>query len=84
MQFNIAIIDIKWGVVYIMDIDQTQAFAAIVAHGGFVEAGRHHCLTQLTTSARIRRLEEEIGVPLLLCGTVSCRLGWTGLTGRHL
>lgn len=47
-----------------MDIDQSRTFLAIIAHGSFLEAARHLDLTQSTVSARILRLEEELGVRL--------------------
>jgi len=49
-----------------MDIDQTRTFLAIVAHGSFLEAARHLHLTQSTVSARVRRLEEELGTRLFV------------------
>lgn len=47
-----------------MDIDQARTFLTITAHGSFVEAGRQLHLTQSTVSARIQRLEEELGTRL--------------------
>lgn len=47
-----------------MDIDQARTFLAITAHGSFLEAARHLHLTQSSVSARIRRLEDELGVRL--------------------
>ncbi|MGD8999993.1 MAG: LysR family transcriptional regulator [Granulosicoccaceae bacterium] len=47
-----------------MDIDQARTFLAITAHGSFLEAARHMHLTQSTVSARIRRLEDELGARL--------------------
>lgn len=47
-----------------MDIDQARTFLAITAHGSFVEAARKLHLTQSTVSARIRRLEDELGICL--------------------
>lgn len=49
-----------------MDIDQARTFLAITAHGSFLEAARHLHLTQSTVSARIRRLEDELGVRLFV------------------
>lgn len=49
-----------------MDIDQARTFLSIVAHGSFIEASRHQHLTQSTISARIQRLEEELGVRLFV------------------
>lgn len=49
-----------------MDIDQARTFLAIADCGSFIEAaGRLH-LTQSTVSARIRRLEEELGARLFV------------------
>jgi len=44
-----------------MDINQARTFLAIVAHGSFLEAAQQLSLTQSTVSARIQRLEEELG-----------------------
>jgi DNA-binding transcriptional LysR family regulator len=49
-----------------MDIDQARTFLAITAHGSFLEAARQPRLTQSTVSARIRRLEEELGARLIV------------------
>lgn len=49
-----------------MDIDQARTFLAIAAHGSFIEAARRLHLTQSTVSARIQRLEEELGVRLFV------------------
>ena len=45
-----------------MDIDQARTFLAITSRGSFLEAARQLHLTQSTVSARIRRLEDELGV----------------------
>lgn len=47
-----------------MDIEQARTFLAITAYGSFLEASRHLHLTQSTVSARIQRLEEELGTRL--------------------
>ena len=47
-----------------MDIDQARTFLAITAHGSFLEASRQLHLTQSTVSARIQRLEDELGARL--------------------
>jgi DNA-binding transcriptional LysR family regulator len=47
-----------------MDVDQARTFLAITAHGSFQEAAGHLYLTQSTVSARIKRLEEELGARL--------------------
>jgi len=49
-----------------MDIDQARTFLAIAAHGSFIEASKHLHLTQSTVSARIQRLEEELGTRLFV------------------
>lgn len=49
-----------------MDIDQAKTFLAITAHGSFLEAARQLHLTQSTVSARIRRLEDELGTRLFV------------------
>jgi len=49
-----------------MDIDQARTFLAITAYGSFLEAARRLHLTQSTVSARIQRLEEELGVRLFV------------------
>lgn len=47
-----------------MDIDQAKTFLAITAQGSFLEAAKQLHLTQSTVSARIRRLEDELGTRL--------------------
>ena len=47
-----------------MDIDQARTFLAITANGSFLEASRQLHLTQSTVSARIQRLEDELGARL--------------------
>jgi DNA-binding transcriptional LysR family regulator len=49
-----------------MDIDQARTFLAITAHGSFVEASKQLHLTQSTVSARIQRLEDELGTRLFV------------------
>jgi DNA-binding transcriptional LysR family regulator len=49
-----------------MDIEQARTFLSITAHGSFLEASRQLHLTQSTVSARIQRLEEELGVRLFV------------------
>jgi DNA-binding transcriptional LysR family regulator len=49
-----------------MDIDQARTFLTIIGHGSFLEAARRLHLTQSTVSARIRRLEEELGARLFV------------------
>ena len=49
-----------------MDIDQARTFLAIAANGSFLEAARQLHLTQSTVSARIQRLEDELGTRLFV------------------
>lgn len=49
-----------------MDIGQVRTFLAITACGSFLEAARRLHLTQSTVSARIQRLEEELGARLFV------------------
>lgn len=49
-----------------MDIDQARTFLAITASGSFLEAAKQLHLTQSTVSARIQRLEEELGTRLFV------------------
>ena len=62
-----------------MDIYQARTFLAIAAYGSFIEASRKLHLTQSTVSARIQRLEEELGVHLF----VRNRSGAILTTGGH-
>jgi DNA-binding transcriptional LysR family regulator len=49
-----------------MDIEQARTFLAITAHGSFLDAAKQLHLTQSTVSARIQRLEEELGARLFV------------------
>jgi DNA-binding transcriptional LysR family regulator len=49
-----------------MDIDQARTFLAITANGSFLEAAKQLYLTQSTVSARIQRLEDELGTRLFV------------------
>lgn len=49
-----------------MDIDQARTFLAIAAAGSFQDAAKRLHLTQSTVSARIQRLEEELGARLFV------------------
>jgi len=49
-----------------MDIDQARTFLAICAHGSFLDASKQLHLTQSTVSARIQRLEQELGTRLFV------------------
>ena len=61
-----------------MDIDQARTFLAITARGSFLEAARQLHLTQSTVSARIRRLEDELGVCLFKRNRAGARLTTAG------
>jgi DNA-binding transcriptional LysR family regulator len=47
-----------------MNIRQLESFLAIARHGGFVEAAERLNVTQSTISARIKELEQDLGVAL--------------------
>jgi DNA-binding transcriptional LysR family regulator len=49
-----------------MDIDQARTFLAIAAHGSFLEAANRLHLTQSTVSARIQKLEADLGATLFV------------------
>lgn len=49
-----------------MDIEQARTFLTVTAHGSFLEAARYLHLTQSTVSARIGRLEDELGIRLFV------------------
>lgn len=49
-----------------MDVDQARTFLAIAACGSFLEASRQLHITQSTVSARIQRLEQDLGVRLFV------------------
>lgn len=49
-----------------MDIEQARTFLAIIAHGSFLEAASQLYVTQSTISARIQRLEDELGARLFI------------------
>jgi DNA-binding transcriptional LysR family regulator len=46
-------------------LDSLKHFLLIVEHGTFTEAAKHAFLTQPSLSASIRRLEDQLGAPLL-------------------
>jgi len=62
-----------------VDIDQARTFLAIAANGSFLEASRQLHLTQSTVSARVQRLEDELGGRLF----VRNRAGATLTTAGH-
>lgn len=47
-----------------LDVEDARTFLAIVARGSFLDAARQLHVTQSTVSARVRRLEEALGVRL--------------------
>jgi DNA-binding transcriptional LysR family regulator len=49
-----------------MDIDQARTFLAIAAHGSLVEAAQRLHVTQSTISARLQKLEQELGSRLFI------------------
>lgn len=49
-----------------MDIDQAKTFLAIAAHGSFLEAAKRLHVTQSTVSARILKLESDLGASLFV------------------
>lgn len=61
-----------------MDIEQARTFLAITAHGSFLEAARQLCLTQSTVSARIQRLEDELGARLFVRNRSGASLTFAG------
>jgi len=61
-----------------MDIDQARTFLAIAANGSFLEASRQLHLTQSTVSARIQRLEEELGARLFVRNRAGASLTTAG------
>ncbi|MGO9135879.1 MAG: LysR substrate-binding domain-containing protein [Methylovirgula sp.] len=48
-----------------LDLDLLRSFVSVVDSGGFTRAGERVHRTQSTVSQQIRRLEEEVGRPLL-------------------
>ncbi|MGE5164126.1 MAG: LysR family transcriptional regulator, partial [Sphingobacteriales bacterium] len=48
-----------------MDIDLLRSFVSVVDAGGFTRAGERVHRTQSTVSQQIKRLEEQLGRPLL-------------------
>jgi len=49
-----------------VDTEQARTFLTIAANGSFLEAARQLHLTQSTVSARVQRLEEELGARLFI------------------
>ena len=48
-----------------MDIDLLRSFVSVVDAGGFTKAGERVHRTQSTVSQQIKRLEDQLGRPLL-------------------
>src|SRR5438552_15298611 len=48
-----------------LDLDRLRSFASVVDAGGFTRAGERVHRTQSTVSQQIKRLEEDVGQPLL-------------------
>jgi len=61
-----------------MDIDQARTFLAVVAHGSFVAAGEQLHVTQTAVSARIRSLEDQLGMRLFVRDRTGARLTSAG------
>jgi DNA-binding transcriptional LysR family regulator len=61
-----------------MDIDQARTFLAIAACGSFLEASRRLHLTQSTISARIQKLEDELGARLFVRNRAGATLTTAG------
>jgi LysR family hydrogen peroxide-inducible transcriptional activator len=51
-----------------MDLDDVEAFAAVVQYGGFRAAAQATFTSQSSLSRQVKHLEEDLGVPLLLRG----------------
>src|SRR5216684_6410520 len=49
-----------------LDLDLLKSFVSVVDAGGFTRAGERVHRTQSTVSQQIKRLEEDIGQPLLI------------------
>ena len=49
-----------------LDLDLLRSFVSVVDAGGFTRAGERVHRTQSTVSQQIKRLEEDIGQPLLI------------------
>jgi len=61
-----------------MDIDQARTFLAITANGSFLEAAKQLHLTQSTVSARVQRLEDELGTRLFVRNRAGASLTLAG------
>ena len=49
-----------------MDIETARTFLVVISSGSFVEAAKRLYVTQSTVSARIQRLEAELGAELFV------------------
>lgn len=65
-----------------MELGQVEAFVAVTTFGGFRRAARALNLTQPAVSARIRALEDALGVPLFERGPGSLALSAAGRAFR--
>src|SRR2546421_6851321 len=54
----------KWSI-HMLDLDLLKSFVSVVDAGGFTRAGERVHRTQSTVSQQIKRLEEDVGQPLL-------------------
>src|SRR2546423_7753319 len=54
----------KWSI-RMLDLDLLRSFVSVVDAGGFTRAGERVHRTQSTVSQQIKRLEEDVGRPLL-------------------
>jgi LysR family transcriptional regulator, flagellar master operon regulator len=61
-----------------MDTDQIRTFLAVAAHGSFVEAAERLYVTQSTVSARIQKLETDLGVRLFVRNRTGANLTTAG------
>jgi DNA-binding transcriptional LysR family regulator len=61
-----------------MDIDHARTFLAVVANGSFLDAAKHLHVTQSTVSARIQRLEADLGVVLFVRNRAGASLTTAG------
>lgn len=62
-----------------METKYLQSFVSVIEHGSFAEAARRLTLTPAALAARIRTLEEDIGVPLITRAGRSVRPTEAGL-----
>jgi DNA-binding transcriptional LysR family regulator len=65
MKISCIVNDRPAGEVPMLDLDLLRSFVSVVDTGGFTRAGERVHRTQSTVSQQIRRLEDELGYPLL-------------------